>query len=379
MNRRDFLFKGGASIAIGGTAAWYSDTRTESRLNAVDGWRRKLVDARTATSQQRPVRSQDAIYFDLEHGLIVHEDGNGGDTAQREGMYWLAKWFYANRLLALNGKPPARLPEFQPWRAAKVEVPRILGLLQREPGVFVRHPSDPQYNRPEQMSRDNLVPLIAMMGVFGQRQALSNMYDRMERKLGIFGTLNKDNLDFFRQMIRRARDQAVQETLDHFILDGAVDAGICCALDGDKVGKDLNLMIQLLLPEALQGKNYVAAIRKRYVDDRPANYGIYLTAYYGHHRPELGLAKHEQIRRIEAGINAGWNPDCTNAFGALKWYFRYESGGNWGMPNLFKPIYDTYFAGPIPPPGTRYVRAAVTNPGRYGGICGTIEGHCDET
>ena len=194
-----------------------------------------------------------------------------------------------------------------------------------------------------------------------------------------FSTLNKDNLDFFRQFIRRARNQAVDETLDHLILDAAVHAGICCALDGDKVGKDLNLMIQLLLPEALQKKEYVAAIRKRYVDDRPVNYGIYLTAYYQHHRMELCLPKEEQIRRIEAGIKAGWRPDCTNVFGALKWYFRHETGGNWGIPIIYKPIYDTYFAGPIPPPGSRYVRAGVTNPGRYGSICGTIEGHCDDT
>lgn len=55
------------------------------------------------------------------------------------------------------------------------------------------------------------------------------------------------------------------------------------------------------------------------------------------------------ISRIETGIrDRGWKPDCTSVLGAVKWYFRAETGGSPGMVSIYKPILDKYFAAPIP-------------------------------
>jgi hypothetical protein len=55
------------------------------------------------------------------------------------------------------------------------------------------------------------------------------------------------------------------------------------------------------------------------------------------------------INRMEDGINnLGWKPDCTSVFGVLKWYFRAEERGSPGLATMYKPILDSYFAGPIP-------------------------------
>src|SRR5688572_23544138 len=113
MNRRRFL-AAGAPIAAVGTAAWYTATQTAVGQRTVGAWWQK-EPVRPSPDSQRPARTRDglAIYFDNAHDLIVHQDGNGGDTAQREGMYWLAKWFYTNRPLSSGGKPAATLAEFQ--------------------------------------------------------------------------------------------------------------------------------------------------------------------------------------------------------------------------------------------------------------------------
>jgi hypothetical protein len=37
------------------------------------------------------------IFYDAD-GLIVHRGNDGGDTAQREGWYWLGRWVWENKL-----------------------------------------------------------------------------------------------------------------------------------------------------------------------------------------------------------------------------------------------------------------------------------------
>jgi hypothetical protein len=40
---------------------------------------------------------KDGFHFD-DLGLIVQQNCDGGDTAQREGMYWLGNWMWENDL-----------------------------------------------------------------------------------------------------------------------------------------------------------------------------------------------------------------------------------------------------------------------------------------
>src|SRR5579872_477213 len=111
-------------------------------------------------------------------GLIMHDNADFGDTAQREGWYWLGVWIRANEL-------------HQPWQDSP---PRTLGFddVERklEPdqnGVFVRAPGKDPFGRATPgdgnenhgMTRDQLVPLIAALSVYARQDALQRLWYAM--------------------------------------------------------------------------------------------------------------------------------------------------------------------------------------------------------
>jgi hypothetical protein len=120
------------------------------------------------------------IFYD-EYGLIVHKnpDGkfNGGDTAQREGWYWLGVWIRQNT------------PGLQAWTPKRaLNFDQVLHLLEPDnDGVFYRHPKQPPFNNPRDkewgFSRDQLEPLVAAMGVWGKHEALHRLWDRLPGSL----------------------------------------------------------------------------------------------------------------------------------------------------------------------------------------------------
>lgn len=68
-------------------------------------------------------KTDPGIYFD-SHGLIVQRDGDGGDTAQREGFVWFGKWIYKS---VTGSDWPVRLP---------ISYKETLDLLEVKPGDF---------------------------------------------------------------------------------------------------------------------------------------------------------------------------------------------------------------------------------------------------
>jgi hypothetical protein len=129
----------------------------------------------------RLLEGRDIFYDDL--GLIVHKDPggtpNGGDTAQREGWYWLGVWLRQNT------------PGLQPWTPKRtLTFEQVLRLLEpNRDGVFYRHPTQPPYNNPRGkefgFSRDQMEPLVAAMGVFGKYDELRRLWNALpEDQLG---------------------------------------------------------------------------------------------------------------------------------------------------------------------------------------------------
>lgn len=132
-----------------------------------------------APTQLAPIQQRPA-YCDST-GLLVHidDDGtptgkfNGGDTAQREGWYWLGVWLRSHTV-GLTPWTHARLLTFDQV-IAKLEPNRN--------GVFYRHPTLPPWNSPYDKdwgtSRDQLVPLIAAMGVYGKQAELRRLWEAL--------------------------------------------------------------------------------------------------------------------------------------------------------------------------------------------------------
>ena len=90
-----------------------------------------------------------------QHGLIVQKDGDGGDTAQREGF------------LACSDAENS-------WFPGKCEYSEAVDLLEVKPGIWVRHPD--QWNDPKDFSRDQQTPHVWAMAKHGLKAPLRRMF-----------------------------------------------------------------------------------------------------------------------------------------------------------------------------------------------------------
>jgi hypothetical protein len=136
------------------------------------------------------------IFYD-QWGLIVHKgaDGkfDGGDTAQREGWYWLGVWIRLHT------------PGLQPWTPKRaLNFDQVLKLLEPNgDGVFYRHPKQPPFNNPRDkefgFSRDQMEPLVAAMGVWGKRAEILRLWNALPEDLVGKHAFNGDFRNFLGQ------------------------------------------------------------------------------------------------------------------------------------------------------------------------------------
>jgi len=133
----------------------------------------------TASDIMRLLEGRD-IFCD-ESGLIVHQDSdgrfNGGDTAQREGWYWVGVWIREHT------------PGLAPWtHKRKLTFDQVLKLLEpASDGVFYRHPKQAPFNNPFDkewgFSRDQMVPMVAAMGLWGKHDAIRRLWEALPEDL----------------------------------------------------------------------------------------------------------------------------------------------------------------------------------------------------
>jgi hypothetical protein len=161
-----------AKLLLAVACTWLSASTTHNEGGAFD--HRTLPNA-----DVRQLLTGDGIFYD-EDGLIIHREGgrpdgkpDGGDTAQREGWYWLGVWIRANT------------PGLQPWTPPRrLNFDQVLALLEPgHDGVFYRHPKMAPFNNPRSkdygFSRDQMVPLVAAMGVWGKHAAIRRLWDAL--------------------------------------------------------------------------------------------------------------------------------------------------------------------------------------------------------
>jgi hypothetical protein len=274
------------------------------------------------------------IYYDAD-GLIVQRDQDGGDTAQREGWYWFGR--------ALVQHLPQVNDAFLPERRLTYE--QVLAQLEvGQTGIFRRHPH--KWNNPDDFTRDQTIPLVAAMGYLGDAARLQRFYHELRRR-NWFAQNMRDEMGtpFFRNFIRRARDEEPDRLTDAAFIAGAVQARIDqCRGNMDDVGDDLNLVVILAMEAARKPNAEADAARLYYTRNRPDNYGMFLGTYRRLWGTDWSGATRETMKGLIDDIKrSGQPPDCPRILGALRWYFRAESGGCPGLAELYRPIIREWF------------------------------------
>jgi len=269
----------------------------------------------------------DTKYLDAR-GLIVQSNGDAGDTAQREGWAWFGIWIRQAKLA-------------EPWeKSLPLSFQNTIALLEiDESGLFRRHPD--QWNDDKDFSRDQQIPIVASLGVWGLRQPLDRLFRRLKdrgwrcQNGDIAGA---DHLNLF------ARAQGRTPSVLGDVQLMGMSAIIAMKTDPDDVGDDLNHIVNLLQASFIAPSAYSLKALNLYAKNRPISFGCYLQTYRAKFGFDPAVSKEVMIARIRDGIASGWTTDCPRVLGALRWYFRLESGGNPELAELYDPVVRAYLS-----------------------------------
>lgn len=298
------------------------------------------------------------IFYDQD-GLIVHNNLDGGDTAQREGWYWFGVWL---RQQILN----------DPWTVPrKLTFQQVLRLLEPAgDGVFYRHPKLPPWNNPYSkefgFSRDQMVPLVAAMGVWGYTTELRRLWNALPQDV-IGGTKHTFNGEWKLvlgqktiftgdivgpatiNLFRRAWNEDPMQAADGNGRSGEAELATNVAIrlraaqkDRDDTGDDLNLIIMLAMSILRFSSAVSAAAVLQYAKQRSDSYGSYLGSYREKYGVDLSASTAVVRTRFDDGIAGGWKKDASPVYGAVRWYHRQETGANPKLAELYAPIIRSY-------------------------------------
>jgi hypothetical protein len=251
-------------------------------------------------------------YID-RYGLITKSDGEGGDTAQREGMYEISRILRNAPSREIQGKLPFK---------------KVLQLLRNSQGLYRRHPDCPHKamsSNPYSMTSDNLDPLIIAMGMRDDcYRDITHIKDKHSHRAYFYW--NRYDISGNKKpwyypldwklttpgMYARALGQhgvidwAMILVHDVSVFFGTLWRVIKSYVDSDDVGNDLNLLLRLEQQKTFCN-NPLAKLTNWIYRKFRANSGV----------PRLN----------------GFKP----AYTALWWYFR-PSTGSFPMYIYWKPI-----------------------------------------
>jgi hypothetical protein len=230
-----------------------------------------------------PVEDLFPLHFD-QYGLIVQSDGDGGDTAQRTGMFY---YLHDDR----DG------------------FTRSLQQLEVRAGIYVRHPHQAGFRSdPRRFSRDQHRPLLIALGKYKMQDRLREMAKQHALRLGKY-----QNHDFIGpvgigEYIRAFECRTCYPILlvtDAFLAWGSIGLITHASLNPDEADDNNHIMSLLQARETMPTPLGDLAIYL-YREHRPKNLGNFI------------LGKGHPVE------------------GALAWYHRADSGGN---PYLGNAIY----------------------------------------
>lgn len=252
-------------------------------------------------------------------GLIVQADGDGGDTAQRTGMYYFGRWMHeANHL---EGLVHPQLAEEFATDTRKLEDPD-------KPGFFWRHPNKDQWwSRTEDFSRDQQDALVIALGAFKEMGPLRRLY--RERRKRFFRYQNKDvpTLQAFGVWIRAFQEELLYPVLwltDLGLLINAVFIWASARKNPDDTD-DINHIMRLAQAYYFMPTPVSWLARKLYGWLRPHNLGS---------SPQM----REKWVQWRGDVAFEDLPEYEGdpIMGSIVWYFRAQNYGNPEIGELYR-------------------------------------------
>jgi hypothetical protein len=271
------------------------------------------------------------MYVDA-YALIVQQDGDGGDSLQREGMYAFGKWLRYNQ--KANILIVAEPPEHQ-------DPKRVMDKFEVAPGIFVRHP-DPNkwYSNPATTSRDQLVPVIAYCAAYADHARLWRLF-KATVKRGLFAQNT-------RHAGAHAHASKIPDTmighLGLFIRAGGYWTAPLYPLLF--ITDTVNLIGTLLAAVPLHWEESHLRLRWREPRDVDDNNAVIAHLLAAHFKPTpISWLNRQVYASLRPTNNGNLVLGETNAvMGALAWYHRSEAGGNPEIAELYRPLIQEYFA-----------------------------------
>lgn len=266
------------------------------------------------------------------YAIIAQQDGDGGDSLHREGMYAFGKWLRHDQnagIYWIEDLPTRREPA------------TIMSRFEVRPGIYVRHP-DPSrwYSNPDTTSRDQVVPVIAYCGAYQDYARLWRLFKATAGRA------------FFAQNTLRIGDGEVErkvpDTMIAFIglfirAGGWYTAPLYPLLfltDAiDLVGTVFNT-IPLHWDES---RFQLRWAESRDVDDNNTIIAHLVAARF---KPTplswLNRMLYAYTRQRNYGNSVLGEENAV--MGALAWYHRLDAGGNPELAELYRPLIEEYFS-----------------------------------
>lgn len=290
----------------------------------------------SASPQSPPALKRD------KYALIVQADGDGGDTAQREGFVWFG--LFIRRKMGLADPAYVNL---------KLSFEETIDLLEvNRSGEFRRHPDQTQWwSDPKKFSRDQQIPIVAAMGAWRLTAPLERLWQATVKRGRVCQNGDAVGVDHY-NLFQRARGPEFEiDPLGELQLLGM--AASIMARKLDDVSDDLNHIVALCASTLVNPTRTARKAIRAYLEARPITYGSYLQRYYAKYGatvPDLSVQKDRIQGWIDQGVKkVPPDPNCSAVLGALRWYFRPETGGNPAIAELYRPIVDEY----LPQEGAR--------------------------
>lgn len=271
------------------------------------------------------------------YALITQEDGDGGDTLHREGMYAFGKWLRYDEdqnQVFIEDIPARRDPA------------SLFGQFEVRPGIYVRHPDKTRwYANPDTTSRDQLVPLIAYCGAYRD-------YPRLARLFA--ATLARG---FFAQNTLRIGDDETERkvpdtmigTLGLFIRAGGWWTAPLYPLLFVTDTLDVLATLGNLVPLHWEESNFRLRWKEtRDVDDNNTIVAHLVALKF---KPTPISWLHRRLYAVTRAPNLGNTQlgERNPVMGALAWYHRLDAGGNPEIAELYRPLIEKYFSEELVP------------------------------